>query len=189
MRVRHCRHFVIAFHIIFVMLERHCRFLDFSHFSYTISAIHSKRVLCFRQTFYWVFLFYTLVRHEVGRSWTLVSVLHIVVSFLHVSFYLYASDTLHAYVIFTLPALYNFSLLSVVWAKMKAKVDGQVFTIYSFWCIRKTLYIQCEYKSPKQIPFVDLLIQGLSLFAAYKYTPAKKMHVYKRNTYNMYMHI
>lgn len=181
LRVRYCRHFVIAFHSIFVMLERHCRFLDFFtfflyHFCYTLQAcvMFSSNVL----------LGIPLLHACTPWSWSLLNaskrVTYSCLASLHISFYLYASATLRAYVIFTSPALYNFSLLSVVWAKMKAKVDGQVFTIYSFWCIRKILYIQCAYKSPKQMPFADLIIQGLSLFTAYMYTPAKKCMCIKK---------
>lgn len=73
------------------------------------------------------------------------------------SILLVANATLYAYVIFASPALYDFSLLSVVWAKMKAKVDGQVFNMYiMLWRIRN-LYAhtpqhdRCKRKSEKNV--------------------------------------
>lgn len=131
LRVRYCRHFVIAFHSIFVMLERHCRFLDFFHI-FLIPFLHTLQACVMFSSN--VLLGIPLLDACTPWSWSLLNaskrVTYSCLASLHVSFYLYASATLRAYVIFTSPALYNFSLLSVVWAKMKAKVDGQVFGAY-----------------------------------------------------------
>jgi len=127
----------LRFKYIFVTKERRSQSslkLFPSFLSFFLILLYTPSVCyVFVKRFIPYFCCYTLVRHEVGcccLSVLLVCVFNCL-SLSHKSRILYVvCAALYAYVIFASPALYDFSPLSVVWAKMKAKVDEQVFTIY-----------------------------------------------------------
>lgn len=116
---------------------------------------------------------YTLVRHEVGRFWALVSV-HIFVSLLYTSFWsvCLSYSYSHTWFLLCLPCtIFRYFL----WygQKWKQKLMDKFLLHIPFGAYEKIYTYNPHTNVRNKSLLHTVLIQGLSLYAAFMYTPAK----------------